>query len=150
MSDVPVFLITIEHPTLSTPMRISSDNTERFSVDPLMYGTTSRGEEYYFLPISVTPPDEGDDRAPAIRIQMDNVARTLVPLLRSVSTPPVFTIEMVFASDPDTVEASWPEFDLSNAEYNSETVMLDLVIDAMQNEPYPAGRFNPEGFGGLF
>ena len=148
--EVPVFLITVDHDDLATPFRFSSDPTTRLSVDPLSYGTVSLGVTYNFLPIGMVMPDDSDEAPPAFRITIDNVAREMVPLLRSVDTPATVTIEMVLASDPDTIEVSWPEFDLIQADYDAQSVIIDLAIDSLVTEPYPFGRFSPSGFGGLF
>lgn len=148
--EVWVFLLTITHEALVTPLRLSSDPTVRLSVDPLSYGTLSRGETYEYLPMSLVLPDDSEGVAPAIRLVFDNIARQAVPLLRSVSTPPTVTVEMVLASDPDTVEVSFAEFDLVGADYDALSVSVDLTVNALANEPYPAGTFTPGGFGGLF
>jgi hypothetical protein len=148
--EVWVFLVTITHEDLVEPMLFSSDPTERLSDDPLQYGTVSRGNAYAYLPMTVTLPDDSDGTAPTIKLSLDNVLRDTVPLLRSVSTPPSVTAEMVLASSPDTVEASFPAFDLIDANYDSGQVTVDLTVDALSTEPYPADTFTPSGFGGLF
>jgi len=149
-SEVWVFLLTITHEALATPLRLSSDPTTRLSVEPLSYGTLSREETYEYLPMSLVLPDDSQGVAPAIRLVFDNIARQAVPLLRSVSTPPTVTVEMVLASDPDTVEVSFAEFDLVDADYDALSVSVDLTVNALANEPYPSGTFTPGGFGGLF
>lgn len=149
--EIPVYLLTVTHASLATPLRLSSDPTERQSVDPLLYGTTSRGEFYAFLPMSLTLPDDSPDTPPAIRVTIDNVARTLIPLLRSISTPAQVTVEMVLASAPDDVEATWPEFDLFNVGYDDAiSVTADLGIPSFATEPYPAGTYSPAYFRGLY
>lgn len=148
--EVIVALVTVTHPSLEAPLRFSSDPTTRFSVDPLAYGTVSRGDTYSFLPLQVTLPEEGDDVEPGMQLILDNVTRETIPLLRSVSTPAAITVELVRASDPDYVEMMLPEFDLVSATYNATQVTLDLKINALTAEPYPAGRFRPSAFGGLF
>lgn len=148
--EIWVFLVTINHEDLAEPMLFSSDPTERLSDDPLQYGTVSRGNAYAYLPMTVTLPDDSDGTAPTIKLGLDNTLRDTVPLLRSVTTPPSVTVEMVLASAPDTVEADFPAFDLVDATYDSGQVTADLTIDALSTEPYPADTFTPSGFGGLF
>lgn len=149
--EIPVFLLTVTHALLTGPRRFSTDPTTRIQVDPeLIYGTVSRGETYNFLPIGVMLPGDNDEEAPAFRLTMDNIMRDLVPLLRTMTTPAKVTIEMVLATAPDLVEIQWPDFDLVNADYNQESVVVDLVVDSLTTDPYPAGRFTPSGFGGLF
>jgi hypothetical protein len=148
--EVFVFLLTVEHASLETPLRFSTDNAERPDDDGPGYGTTSRGNFYSFLPVSLMLPDDAPDAPPAFRLSIDNVARTLVPLLRSIATPAQVTIEMVLASAPDIVEAAFPPFDLQSAQSDAQTVAMDLGLPSMMTEPYPAGTFSPASFPGLF
>lgn len=151
--DVPVCLVTITHPSLGAPIYLSSDPTARISVDPLVYGTESRSNSYMFLPMAATLPDDSDGTPPAIKIVIDNVSRELVPTVRSAGPTGIrakVTVELVLASDPDTVEASWPAFDLTAAPYDSGSVTLTLSLNALAVEPFPSGVFSPAGFGGLF
>jgi hypothetical protein len=148
--EIDIFLITVTHETIVTPQRYSSDPTTRLSVDPLVYGTVSRGNTFEFLPISLVMPDDSAQTPPAIKLVLDNVLRQAIPLLRSISTPPSVTIEMVLKSAPDVVEVSWADFDLVNTDYTAESVSVDLTINALATEPYPSGTFTPSGFGGLF
>ncbi|TIY07279.1 MAG: hypothetical protein E5V16_21390, partial [Mesorhizobium sp.] len=39
--ELEVVLVMIEHPLLEEPVRLSSDNADRISVEPLMCGTRS-------------------------------------------------------------------------------------------------------------
>jgi len=148
--EILIFLVTVTHELLETPLRFSSDPTERLSVDPLVYGTSSRGDTYSFLPLGLVLPDDSDGTPPAIKLTIDNVSRDMIPLLRSVSTPATVTVELVLASDPDTVEVAWPDFDLVNASYDAGQVSIDLAVNALATEPYPAGSFTPSGFPGMF
>jgi hypothetical protein len=148
--EIPVFLFTVTHEALAEPRRLSSDPTARLSEEPLRYGTVSRAEEYDFVPIGLVQPEDSDETPPAFRITIDNIMRELTPLLRSVATPPLVTVEMVRASEPDVVEVLWPEFDLVDSELSAEAVVLTLTVDALVTEPYPSGTFTPGGFAGLF
>ncbi|MBN9304116.1 MAG: hypothetical protein BGO82_17220 [Devosia sp. 67-54] len=148
--EVLVLLATVTHESLETPIRVSSDPTTRLGTDPLRYGTVSRGDTYEFYPMSLVLPEDSEDTVPAMQWVLDNISRQLVPLLRSVQTPAKVTIELVLASAPDTVEASWPEFDLVAAQPNALTVELTLSTESDAAEPYPSGLFTPAGFGGLF
>lgn len=148
--EIYIFLLTVTHPSLVDPLLYSTDPTSRISVDPLVYGTVSRGDTYEFAPISLVLPDDSDATPPAIKLVLDNVLREAIPLLRSVSTPPSVTVEMVLATAPDTVESTWPNFDLVDANYDAGQISIDLAINALATEPYPSGAFTPGGFGGLF
>lgn len=149
-SDVPIFLLTITHSALADSILLTTDPTERLSTDPLVYGTTSRGQEYLFAGVDITLPDEQDRKPPTSRLSVENVTRSLIPLARSVATPAKVLIEAVLASDADVVETTFAEFDMTNLVYDTSVLTFDLTIDALATEPYPAGSFSPASFPGLF
>lgn len=148
--EVPVVLLTISHPSFPDIARLSSDPTTRLSEAPLKYGTVSRGQTFIFAPFSTALPDDVDQRAPTARFMIENVSRDLVETIRSVSTPATASIELVLASSPDDVEMEFPAFDIRSANYNANIMTLELSIDALTDEPYPAGNFDPSAFPGLF
>ncbi len=147
--EVSVALLTLEHPSFPDPLRLSSDPTERLSEEPLTYGTVSRGETYIFCPMGVSLPDDLGERAPAARLMVENVSRELVAVLRDIASPGTARLEIVLASSPDDVEIEYPAFDIVRAQYNANTITLELSIDALTEEPYPARAFDPSGFPGL-
>lgn len=148
--EVPIFLLTINHASLTTPFLLSTDATTRLSTSPLAYGTVSRSNTYSYAGVELTLPDELDRGAPAARLSIQNVDRRLVPLARSISTPASCKIECVLLSALDTVETTWPSFDMSNLEYDAAMLSFDLTIDALATEPYPALKFTPGYFPALF
>ncbi|KGT75790.1 hypothetical protein MA20_31835 [Bradyrhizobium japonicum] len=148
--EVPIFLLTITHPELVDPIRLTTDATERKSNDPLIYRTMSRGDEFIYAGVDITIPDEQDRSPPASKLTIANVTRDLIPLARSVSTPPSVMIEAVLASDLSTVEMSWPALDMVNLTYDASFLQFDLTMDALVTEPYPSGTFSPADFPGLF
>lgn len=147
--EVVIFLLTITHDELEAPIRLTTDPTERTSSEPLIYRTTSRGEEYLYAGVDITLPDEQDKAPPASKLTIANVTRELIPLARSVSTPPSVKIEAVLASAPDVVEMVWPAMDMSNLTYDAAFLQFDLTMDALVTEPYPSGTFSPAAFRGL-
>jgi hypothetical protein len=148
--EVPVFLLTITHDELAEPIRLTTDPTERKSDTPLVYRTMSRGDEYLYAGVDLTLPNDQDKSPPASKLIIANVTRELIPLARSVSTPPQVKIEAVLASAPDDVEMVWPAMDMSNLTYDAAFLQFDLTIDALVTEPYPSGTFSPAYFPGLF
>ncbi|MCW5697379.1 MAG: DUF1833 family protein [Bauldia sp.] len=152
---VVVFLVTITHEDLGTPLRFSSDPTQRLldgdsqELDPVQYGTISRGQTYIFIPMRPVLSDDSEDTPPTARLVIDNVDREMVALLRSTSEQADVKIELVFADSPDTVEVTIPAMNLFNAEYDALEITLLLGIDSMASEPFPAGTFGPGAFPGL-
>jgi hypothetical protein len=148
--EVPICLLTVTHESLDEPIYISSDPTTRLSDDPLVYGTESRGEQYIFLPFEFTLPDDKSDTAPRVQLTIDNIDHTLVALLRTFATPPSVKLEIIMASDPETVEITVPVLQMSDATIEHHTISNTLVADPLINEPHPAGQFTPGAFPGLF
>jgi hypothetical protein len=60
------------------------------------------------------------------------------------------TIEMVLASAPDAVEFSTPELDIISARLTSGDIILDVALNSMEQEPFPAHNFHPSSNPGLF
>ena len=135
-----LILLTIDHPDLAPPIRVTSD-----AVD-----TVSRGETFIAFPFALSLPDDSDDRPPRARLAIDNVDRQIVQAIRSIGSAPTVLIEIVRASAPETVEASFAEFTLTNTRYDALVVEGDLTLESFLTEPYPAAIFSPADFPGLF
>jgi hypothetical protein len=148
--EVIICLLTITHEEIAEPIYLSSDATERLSADPLIYGTTSRGNQHLYLPFEFTLPDDKSDSPPRVLLTMDNTDRSLIELLRSISTPADVLVEIVLASDLNQVELEMPSLQLGDVTIGEGSISASLVADTLINEPYPAGLFTPGSFPGLF
>jgi len=150
----PIGLITISHPDLAEDILVSTDPTGRLeehtTTAQVVYGTVSRGNTYLFFPMRIKLPDDTDEGPGEMQIEIDNVHRTYIETIRSIFTPASFTVEWVMDNDPDTVEASWPEFELWHVQYNESTITGTLKMETFEKEPYPSGSFTPAQFPGLF
>jgi hypothetical protein len=153
-NDVPVLLLTLEHAQLATPIRISSDPTERVAWDDydVHYGTVSRGETFVFYPFSLALPTDEEDGAPRTQITLDNVSRELTEAIEGLDprSPVSVTLEVVLASAPDTVEVSYPDFQLMNANYDAWTITGEITMDVLFGEPVPCHTIIPSWFPGVF
>jgi hypothetical protein len=149
-SEIAIFLLTITHPSLVSPILLSSDPTTRLTTDPLVYGTTSRSNNYLYVGMQVQLPSERDKSPPATQMTISNVDRSIIPLIRSISSPASVKIEGVLASAPDTVEFTMPVLEIATADFNAETITFDLLMDSFATEPFPSGSFSPAYFPGLF
>lgn len=138
--EVFLVLLTIDHDGLSQPIRVVN-NLEQVN---------SRGEEFIAFPFSISLPDDKEESPPRARLAIDNVTREIGQAVRQMTGPARVTLEVIMASAPDTVEASWPGFLLRNVVYDVSTVQGDLTVEDLTREPYPARRFNPGSFPGIF
>lgn len=147
--DVEIVLITISHPDLAAPVRISSDPTRRLSVEPLRYGTRSRGVDYEFLIASVVTPDDRKGSPPATSLVFDNVSVDMVDVMRSFTSPASVDLELVLSSEPDFVLQAFRHLRLIKCRYDVAAVTVDLSKEPFVAEPFGA-RQTKQFFPGLF
>lgn len=155
-AEIEACLIEISHPDLPDPIRLSTDNTERLSTDPLVYGTRSawRGadpltEPYLWIVAQAVLP--GDDaEAPAqAKLVLDNLDRGMVAVLRSFTAPPDVALAVVLAGSPDLVEQEWTGMRITSTDADAGRIVLSLSRDEIELEPFPSGRMTRRNFPGL-
>ena len=147
-----IALLTISGTGIDQPVRLSDGYTKRVSenADEVIYGVTSRLNDYLFLPFTLTLPTEEADAAPRCQISIQDVTRQLTPVIRTISSAPSVLIELVLSSSPDTVEAAFPGFLMSSISYNANVITAELTVESLAIEPFPAHTFTPSYFPGLF
>jgi len=139
-SEAFLILLTIDHSSLGSPFRFTSDGVD----------TVSRGDTYIQYPFDIQLPPNDTDVLPSITLTIDNVHRTLVETIRTISSPPSITVEVVLGSDPDTVEMSLPDFILTDVSYDRLTIQGTLNVEFLETTAYPADNYNTVNFRGLF
>ena len=139
-SEAFIVLIKIDHSSLSSPIRVSSDGVN----------TSSNGETFIAFPFELELPISDPDQPPRARITIDNVDRSIVTAIRSISTEATVDIDIVLASDPNTLEISYSGFKLTNVDYDALVVSGDLGFEDFFSEPYPSRVFSPADFPGGF
>jgi hypothetical protein len=135
-----IILLTLDHDDLEEPVRVTSDAVT----------TVSRGNTFAPFPFQLFLPDDDENRAPRARLTIDNIDRQIISTLRQLQTAPTLLMEIVLASDPDTVEAKFVDFKLTNVTYDAHVVQGDLTIEDFTAEPFPAASFSPSLFPGIF
>lgn len=135
-----LILLTLDHETLHEPLLISSDAVN----------TTSRGKDYISFPFELVLPDDRENTTPRARLVIDNVSREVLSAIKLLNTAPSIKMEIVRSGDPDTVEAAFPDFKLTNIKYNALTIQGDLTLEDFTAEPYPATIFSPSTFPAIF
>ncbi|MFC5421946.1 DUF1833 family protein [Bosea eneae] len=147
--EVPVVLATITHPDLATPVRLSSDPTQRLSIEPLRYGTISNGETFEFVLMSAVLPDQQRGQSPRAALVFENVERDSVGLLRSITTPMRIRLDLVLASAPNVLEESYVDLRGMKAGYDADKITLDISREPFTSEPWPAGKATQARLPGL-
>ena len=134
-----LILATITHDDIST-IRLAQ-NTE---------DVVSRGNTFTAFPFEVLLPEQRADRLARATLEFCNIDRLLVPLLRSVHTPPSIRIEIVLASAPDVVEYGPYDYSVLGSNYDAQTARLECAHEDILNEPFPRDRFTPNTAPGVF
>lgn len=151
---IPICLITIDHESLSEPILLSTDPTQRIESlttdTDVIYGTVSRSENYLFFPVRLRLPDDKDSGLGQMTLEIDNVHRVYTQTIRALFTPPTVKVEVVMDNTPDVVEVQWPQFSMTNITYNASIISGTLTADLLEKEPFPSGIFSPAYFPGIF
>jgi hypothetical protein len=147
--EVFIVLLTINHEDFTDPIRVASDQFELLPLSGVR-GVVSRGNEFIYLPFQIELPAQDDTGSARARISIDNVSREIVNSVRSADSALSIDIEIVLASDTDTVEMTVADFRLDRVTYDAMTVSGDLSVEYFDLEPFPAKRFTPSDFPGLF
>jgi hypothetical protein len=149
-----LFLLTIYDPVNPNTVvaRICDGFTKRISetADEVVYGVTSNSQDFVFLPMEISLPTEEEAQAPRCSIVLRDVTRYVIPIVRTIVGPPTVKMELVLSKTPDTVEASFAGFYISNFSYNADSVTADLSMIDYEREPFPMHSFTPAYFPGMF
>jgi len=151
-----VVLFEIAHPELERPIRLSTDNTERLSDDPLYYGTRStwRGADpiadpYLWIIASTVLPSDLEDAPATATVILENLDRRMVDVVRSFTSPATVAMAVVLASSADVVEVEFTDLQIRSADIDSGQIVLAISREEIEQEHYPAGRMTRERFPGL-
>lgn len=136
--ECPLMLVTIAHDDLDAPIRVVN-NIENI---------TSNGETFIGLPFAIELPDEGD-RPGEARISVDNVNRAIAEAVRSISTPPDVTIQVILASQPDTIDLELTGLKMRDVTMDASAVTGYLRFEELTVEPV-AATMTPSRFPALF
>lgn len=137
--EVWLLLLTIYHSSLSVPIYLVNNNEN----------IVSRGITFIGLPFDVDLPNEDQDAPGAARLTVDNVDRTILDAIRAMDVPPTISIEVVLASQADTVELGMYDLVLRNVSYDATKITGSLQWEDILVEPM-ALQMTPARFPGMF
>ncbi len=152
--DIYVVLFEIEHPDLATSILLSTDNADRISLEPLIYGTRSTWRsaatrDFLWIVASTVLPSDLDDAPAAATIILENLDRQMAEVVRSFTSPATFHMAVVLASSPDLVEAEYTDLLLTSAEITAGEITLSISREEIESEYVPGGRMTARTFPGL-
>lgn len=155
-SQVEVVLLTIESDELDAPVRLSTDNTERLSDEPLTYGTRStwmgadpETDPYLFILAGIEVPGDEQDVPAAAGIVIENVTNRIGKVLRGLTKPATVNLAVVFADTPDLPEVEYRGMIMTDAGGDNSEVRIEVSRRAIEDETVPMHRFTRQRFPGL-
>lgn len=139
-NDPFLILLTLTHASFASTVYLVNNNED----------VVSNGNTFIAFPMDITiPADDGRTEKNA-QIVFDNVSLELIDEIRSVTSPIEVQIQMVLASDPDTVEIEISELKMGNVSYNASTITADLYLDDFLNTDLSNEKYTPTIYPGLF
>ncbi len=142
-SEAFMVLVTIREGGLAAPVYLNTSGAN----------VVSRGNTFLACPLQATLAEDSDERPPQAKLVMDNIDRMLVAAVRAAGAAglvPVVDLELVKASDPDLVEASFTDFEMRDISYDALTIEATLTLESLFQEPACGYSFSPSYFSGLF
>lgn len=156
-AEIAVVLFEITHPDLEAPIRLSTDNTEKLSEEPLIYGTRSswRGadpetEPYLWIIASAVLPDDDAEAPAAAQIVLENLDARIVEVLRSFTGQASVAMAVVLASSPNVIEDEYHDMRMTTADGTASEITLSLGREEIELELFPSGRMTRQRFPGLW
>jgi hypothetical protein len=141
VSDDPfLMLVTVSHTQFPTPLYLVNNTVD----------IVSRGITYQAFPMEITLPQDDGETTREVSIVFDNVSLFLINELRSVTSPMDVKIEMLLASDPNTVQLSLEELKLRSVTYDKQKVSAKLYMDSFLNVELTSEKYSPTLYPGLF
>jgi hypothetical protein len=148
-SEDQVLLVKITHADLAEPIFLSTDPTQRISVDPLVYGTVSNGDTYLFVEMNAILPDDRKGTPPRVALEFENLDSSYIELARSFTSPARADLSIIFVSDPDAVMKRFTGLWVTKVSYTESTISFDLSRFRAENIP-TGRRMTKDRFPGLF
>jgi len=145
----PALLVTLWRPGLPEDewLRVTNRPARRTIVDgELVYTLISRGRQWMYLPLSYKRPVAG---APA-QLRLDMIDNSTLSMLRSVQPRTRCRFEVVQLAAPDVVVHTTEGLYVTAAPWDGSSITLTLSGAVLNREPWPARRFIPSHFPGMF
>ena len=138
--EVWLMLAEIDHPSLTTPVRIVNNPTS----------IVSNGNTFIGLAFTVNLPSD-TDTVPEMSLAIDNVDLSMNTIIQSMpaGNPPTCTIFIVLASQPNIIEVEFYAV-LKNIDCEPATITATFGPEDVLNEPYPGDYFTPNLYPSLF
>lgn len=139
-SDDPfLMLVTLSHSNFNTIRLVN--NSENI---------ISRGNIFQSFPMKIRLPVDDGESTREVSIDFDNVSLGILDEIRSVSTYIDVKLEMILASDPNSVQLSFEELKIQSITYDKTKVSAKLFLDSFLSTSLPSEKYGPTNFPGIF
>lgn len=138
--EATLVLLTVDHADLAEPLRFTSDGVT----------TSSNGNPFSPLFFEVVLPDQAEGKQPRAVLRIDNTSTEIVQALRSLQTAPTVTIQIVIASDPDTIHKQYAAMKVLQPKYTSSFIDFPLAAVDYSQMTYPFLTFEASQWPALF
>ena len=130
---VEILLMTIESPDITGgPLRLTQNNIP----------VTSRGEVFTPAAFNFGAPSP-DDPASSARILVDNVDLSVTKAVEGLTEAAAVKVEIVLSGEPDIVDFSYLDFDLSVIGWDLWEVEGTLTVPDDSLEPFCSFNYDP-------
>lgn len=146
-----IVLLTLYTDDTIEPVYVCNVPVQKFEdLGENVYGVVSNEQRYIFLPFNIELPQDDKTGAVTAKLSIENVSRQIVQHARNAGKTINVDIQVVLSNNLDYIELEYKGFKFINIQYDAQQVTGDLSVDYLDLEPFPAGRFTPSGFPGLF
>lgn len=141
--EVFLMCLTISHPSFAAPYLLVTDMV------PLVRASGT------FEPFAFTLnlPNEDEDSIPQVQMVIDNVDNAILLAIRNLpaGVRPNILLEVVTASEPDTLVAGPINFKMLSVDFDDSTITATIGFeDDVLNTVFPADSYTPTNSPGLF
>lgn len=138
--EVWLVLLTIDEASFDQPIRVVNAGAD----------IISRLQTYVDTPVGVALPSQGTESPPRVELTLDAIDQTMARAFEAATPPVSCTLEVVLASDPDTVELGPIPLQVYHVNWDAMTVTGDLGFERLLDAPYPAHTISPADYPGVF
>lgn len=121
------------------PLRFASNGEE----------IVSNGETFNAGVFGFIPSDEDASQEKRLRIVIPGPPTAFIVQMRLAIQPPTLVIQLILASDPDTIQRQWSA-NLRRVTADATAFIAELDFDRFTAVPFPADRYSVGKFPGLF
>lgn len=138
--EVLLLIGTISHDELEDDLHVVND------LEPI----TSNDVTYEACPFEVVLPSDTDEGPPMATVEIENVSSDIIDSLREIDTAATIRMQVILASDPNTVEMDYGTMQLLNVLADAGTIRGNIGLKDIRLEAFPADSFGPNFFPALY